>query len=81
MPAASAEPPGCCLLKLKEETILDAIVQFLRANRPTPRPIYTVRPLCTPSDLGNPPRLHRPSKPDFLIYGIGLGDYLSPPTG
>ncbi|APD48947.1 branched-chain amino acid transaminase [Synechococcus sp. CS-602] len=61
--------------ELKEETILDAIVQFLRANRPT-TPIY-LRPFVYTSDLGIAPRLHD-IETDFLIYGIELGDYLSP---
>ncbi|MCT0202293.1 branched-chain amino acid transaminase [Synechococcus sp. CS-603] len=61
--------------ELKEETILEAIVQFLRANRPT-TPIY-LRPFVYTSDLGIAPRLHD-IETDFLIYGIELGDYLSP---
>jgi len=63
------------LAELKEETILEAIVQFLRANRPT-TPIY-LRPFVYTSDLGIAPRLHD-IETDFLIYGIELGDYLSP---
>ncbi|MCP9828893.1 MULTISPECIES: branched-chain amino acid transaminase [unclassified Synechococcus] len=63
------------LAELPEATILDAIQQFLQANRPT-TPIY-LRPFVYTSDLGIAPRLHD-IETDFLIYGIELGDYLSP---
>ena len=62
-----ADPP--------EETIHDAIRAFLLANKPT-CPIY-LRPFVYTSDLGIAPRLHD-IETDFLIYGIELGDYLSP---
>ena len=45
------------------------------ANKPT-CPIY-LRPFVYTSDLGIAPRLHD-IQTDFLIYGIELGDYLSP---
>jgi branched-chain amino acid aminotransferase len=60
---------------LSVETIQAAIEAFLRANRPT-CPIY-LRPFVYTSDLGIAPRLHN-IETDFLIYGIELGDYLSP---
>ncbi|MFM7674262.1 MAG: branched-chain amino acid transaminase [Synechococcus sp.] len=63
------------LTELSEETIHSAINAFLQANRPT-CPIY-LRPFVYTSDLGIAPRLHD-IQTDFLIYGIELGDYLSP---
>jgi branched-chain amino acid aminotransferase len=63
------------LTELSEETIHSAITAFLRANQPT-CPIY-LRPFVYTSDLGIAPRLHN-IETDFLIYGIELGDYLSP---
>jgi len=63
------------LTELAEETIMDGIVQILRANRPS-TPVY-LRPFVYTSDLGIAPRLHD-IETDFLIYGIELGDYLSP---
>ena len=63
------------LTELPETTIHDAIVTFLRANKPT-CPVY-LRPFVYTSDLGIAPRLHN-IETDFLIYGLELGDYLSP---
>ncbi|MFM8526128.1 MAG: branched-chain amino acid transaminase [Cyanobacteriota bacterium] len=63
------------LAELPEQTILAAIRAFLVANRPS-CPIY-MRPFVYTSDLGIAPRLHD-IETDFLIYGIELGDYLSP---
>ncbi|AFY27757.1 branched-chain amino acid transaminase [Cyanobium gracile] len=63
------------LTELPEETIHKAIHAFLQANRPT-CPIY-LRPFVYTSDLGIAPRLHN-IQTDFLIYGIEMGDYLSP---
>ncbi len=63
------------LTELGEETILRAITTFLRANEPT-CPVY-LRPFVYTSDLGIAPRLHN-IETDFLIYGLELGDYLSP---
>jgi hypothetical protein len=51
------------------------VVEFLKANKPT-KPSY-LRPFVYTSDLGIAPRLHD-IETDFLIYGIELGDYLSP---
>ena len=63
------------LTELSEETIHSAIHQFLQANRPS-CPVY-LRPFVYTSDLGIAPRLHN-IETDFLIYGLELGDYLSP---
>ena len=63
------------LTELTEETIHSAIHQFLQANKPT-CPVY-LRPFVYTSDLGIAPRLHN-IETDFLIYGLELGDYLSP---
>jgi branched-chain amino acid aminotransferase len=63
------------LTDLSEETILSAITTFLQANKPT-CPVY-LRPFVYTSDLGIAPRLHN-IETDFLIYGLELGDYLSP---
>lgn len=63
------------LHELREETVHVAIQAFLKANRP--RCPFYMRPFVYTSDLGIAPRLHD-IKTDFLIYGIELGDYLSP---
>ena len=63
------------LADLPEATIHTAIRAFLEANKPS-CPIY-LRPFVYTSDLGIAPRLHD-IETDFLIYGIELGDYLSP---
>jgi branched-chain amino acid aminotransferase len=63
------------LTELSEETIHSAIGQFLQANKPS-CPVY-LRPFVYTSDLGIAPRLHN-IETDFLIYGLELGDYLSP---
>ncbi len=60
---------------LSEATVLHALTQMLKANSPT-KPIY-LRPYVYTSDLGIAPRLHD-IETDFLIYGLELGDYLSP---
>ena len=63
------------LTELSEAKILAALETMLRANRPT-TPIY-LRPFVYTSDLGIAPRLHN-IETDFFIYGLELGDYLSP---
>ena len=63
------------LADLSEATVMDALVTMLKANRPS-TPIY-LRPFVYTSDLGIAPRLHN-IETDFLIYGLELGDYLSP---
>lgn len=51
------------------------IVEFIRRNKPTTS--FYIRPLVYTSDLGISPRLHNIER-DFFIYGLELGDYLSP---
>jgi len=63
------------LTDLSEDTVLEAIQAFIKANRPT-KPFY-MRPFVYTSGLGISPRLHDVVT-DFLIYGIEMGDYLSP---
>ncbi len=63
------------LTELDEQTITDALISFLKANKPE-KPIY-IRPFVYTSDLGIAPRLHN-IETDFFIYGLELGDYLSP---
>ena len=63
------------LTELSEQTVLEAIGAFLQANRPS-KPFY-MRPFVYTSGLGISPRLHDVVT-DFLIYGIEMGDYLSP---
>ena len=63
------------LTQLDEKTILNSITAFIKVNKPS-KPIY-LRPFLYTSDLGIAPRLHN-IETDFLIYGIELGDYLSP---
>ena len=63
------------LTELDEKTIVNALFSFLRANKPV-KPIY-IRPFVYTSDLGIAPRLHN-IETDFFIYGLELGDYLSP---
>ena len=63
------------LTDLSEDTILSALTAMLQANKPD-QPIY-LRPFVYTSDLGIAPRLHN-IETDLLIYGLPLGDYLSP---
>jgi branched-chain amino acid aminotransferase len=63
------------LTELAESQVMAAVEAVLRANRPS-TPIY-LRPFVYTSDLGIAPRLHD-IETDFLIYGLELGDYLSP---
>ena len=63
------------LTDLPASTVLEAVEAFLKANQPS-CPIY-LRPFVYTSDLGIAPRLHD-IETDFLIYGLPLGDYLSP---
>jgi branched-chain amino acid aminotransferase len=62
-------------LDLPADKLESLIVEFVRQNRPQ-RSFY-VRPLVYTSDLGISPRLHNIER-DFFIYGLELGDYLSP---
>ncbi|MEB3318600.1 MAG: branched-chain amino acid transaminase [Cyanobacteriota bacterium] len=63
------------LTDLSEQTVLGSIQAFIEANRPS-KPFY-MRPFVYTSGLGISPRLHDVVT-DFLIYGIEMGDYLSP---
>ena len=63
------------LADLSEAAVMEALTAMLKANQPT-TPIY-LRPFVYTSDLGIAPRLHN-IETDFLIYGLELGDYLSP---
>ncbi|MCM1983380.1 branched-chain amino acid transaminase [Lyngbya confervoides] len=60
---------------LSAEAIQSTIETFVQKNRP--QSSFYIRPLVYTSDLGIAPRLHNIEK-NFLIYGIELGDYLSP---
>lgn len=63
------------LTELSEEKVHSAIDAFLKANKPT-KPFY-LRPFVYTSCLGISPRLHD-VETDFLIYGIEMGNFLSP---
>ena len=60
---------------LSEEIVMKAIIAMLKANKPVTS-VY-LRPFVYTSDVGIAPRLHN-IETDFLVYGIELGDYLSP---
>tara|TARA_Y100001968_G_scaffold321506_1_gene356015 strand:- start:8946 stop:9860 length:915 start_codon:yes stop_codon:yes gene_type:complete len=63
------------LSNLNEDDVKKALIQLIKANKPS-IPIY-IRPFVYTSDLGIAPRLHN-IETDYFIYGIELGDYLSP---
>jgi branched-chain amino acid aminotransferase len=60
---------------LPAATIQQVIVDFVQKNQP--RTSFYIRPFVYTSDLGIAPRLHKVEK-DFFVYGLELGDYLSP---
>lgn len=60
---------------LPASKIESVIVEFVKKNRPTTS--FYIRPFVYTSDLGISPRLHNVLK-DFFVYGLELGDYLSP---
>lgn len=60
---------------LPADKIQQTIVDFVKKNQPTTS--FYIRPFVYTSDLGISPRLHSVEK-DFFIYGLELGDYLSP---
>jgi branched-chain amino acid aminotransferase len=60
---------------LSADQIQAAMTEFVQKNQPQ-KPFY-IRPFIYTSDLGIMPRLHDIEK-DFFIYGMELGDYLSP---
>ncbi len=57
------------------EKIKEIIVEFVKKNQPDTS--FYIRPFVFTSDLGIAPRLHNIEK-SFAIYGLELGDYLSP---
>lgn len=61
--------------ELSAEYILEIIVNFVKQNQPDKS--FYIRPLVYSSGLGIAPRLHNIDK-DFLVYGLEMGDYLSP---
>lgn len=60
---------------LPADKIEHVIVDFVKQNRPTKS--FYIRPFVYTYDLGIAPRLHNIEK-DFFVYGLELGDYLSP---
>lgn len=63
------------LYDLSADKVNNIIVDFVKKNKPTQS--FYIRPLVYTSDLGISPRLHNIEK-DFFVYGLELGDYLSP---
>ncbi|MGD1862832.1 MAG: branched-chain amino acid transaminase [Leptolyngbyaceae cyanobacterium] len=63
------------MYELEAGKIKSVIIDFVKKNRPT-EPFY-IRPLVYTSDLGIAPRIHDVEH-DFAVYGLPLGDYLSP---
>ena len=60
---------------LPADKIQHVITEFVKKN--SPRTSFYIRPFIYTSDLGIAPRLHNVKK-DFFVYGLELGDYLSP---
>ena len=60
---------------LSAEKIEEVIINFVKKNKPSES--FYIRPFVYTSDLGIAPRLHKIEK-DFFVYGLPLGDYLSP---
>jgi branched-chain amino acid aminotransferase len=60
---------------LPADKIQSVIIEFVKRNQPTSS--FYIRPFVYTSDLGIAPRLHKVEK-DFFVYGLELGDYLSP---
>lgn len=60
---------------LPADKIQNVIVEFVKKNQPTNS--FYIRPFVYTSGLGIAPRLHNIEK-DFFVYGLELGDYLSP---
>jgi branched-chain amino acid aminotransferase len=60
---------------LPPDKIQSVIVDFVKKNNPNTS--FYIRPFVYTSDLGIAPRLHNIEK-DFFVYGLELGDYLSP---
>ena len=60
---------------LPADKIESILMDFVTKNQPDKS--FYLRPFIYASDLGIAPRLHKIEK-DFLVYGLELGDYLSP---
>jgi branched-chain amino acid aminotransferase len=60
---------------LPADKIQAIITEFVQQNQP--QASFYIRPFVYTSGLGIAPRLHKIEK-DFFVYGIQLGDYLSP---
>ncbi|BAU66404.1 branched-chain amino acid aminotransferase [Stanieria sp. NIES-3757] len=60
---------------LPADKIEKIITEFVQKNQP--KTSFYIRPFVYTSDLGIAPRLHNIQK-DFFVYGLELGDYLSP---
>ena len=60
---------------LPADKIESIIIDFVKKNKPDIS--FYIRPFVYTSDLGIAPRLHKIEK-DFFVYGLQLGDYLSP---
>ena len=60
---------------LPADKIKTVIIDFVKKNKPTAS--FYIRPFIYSSELGIAPRLHNIEK-DFFVYGLELGDYLSP---
>ncbi|MEO0868048.1 MAG: branched-chain amino acid transaminase, partial [Cyanobacteria bacterium J06642_11] len=60
---------------LPVDKIQHVITEFVKKN--SPKTSFYIRPFVYTSDLGIAPRLHNVKK-DFFVYGLELGDYLSP---
>jgi len=61
--------------ELSADKIKTIIVDFVKKNKV--KTSFYIRPFIYTSDLGIAPRLHKIEK-DFFVYGLELGDYLSP---
>ena len=60
---------------LPADKIKTVIINLVKKNKPTAS--FYIRPFIYTSELGIAPRLHNIEK-DFFVYGLELGDYLSP---
>lgn len=61
--------------ELSADRIQQIIIDFIKKNKPNNS--FYIRPFIYTSGLGISPRLHNIEK-DFFVYGLELGDYLSP---
>ena len=60
---------------LPADKIQQILIEFVKTNQYNKS--FYIRPFVYTSDLGIAPRLHKIEK-DFAVYGVELGDYLSP---